>query len=75
MTVHGIPVVDFTDFSNRYEEIAEQVLDACKNIGFFHIINASTPSSAEVNRAFELVKDHPIFLLYLITWIIKKMLV
>ncbi|KAG2220484.1 hypothetical protein INT45_011488 [Circinella minor] len=58
MTVHSIPVVDFTDFSNRYEEIAEQVLEACKNIGFFHIINASTPSSAEVNRAFELSKEY-----------------
>ena len=56
MTVHSIPVIDFSDFSNRYETIAEQVFDACKNTGFFHIINSSTPSLTVVNRAFELVK-------------------
>ena len=69
MTVHSIPVIDFSDFSNRYETIAEEVFDACKNIGFFHCINSSTPSSAVVDRAFELVKHIPLSLFVLFYFI------
>ncbi|KAI9247437.1 hypothetical protein BDA99DRAFT_489296 [Phascolomyces articulosus] len=58
MTSKAIPVVDFSDFENRFATIAEQVLDACKNIGFFHIVNYETPSISQVDRTFELSKDY-----------------
>ncbi|KAI9246043.1 hypothetical protein BDA99DRAFT_527339, partial [Phascolomyces articulosus] len=31
----SFPVIDFSDFDNRYAFIAEKVLEASKSIGFF----------------------------------------
>ncbi|KAI8141957.1 hypothetical protein BJV82DRAFT_670060 [Fennellomyces sp. T-0311] len=56
MTYTAIPTVDFADYSNKYSTIAEQVLEACKTIGFFYIINHSIPSS-QVAKIFELSRD------------------
>ncbi|KAI9246078.1 hypothetical protein BDA99DRAFT_527404 [Phascolomyces articulosus] len=57
MSTYNIPTIDFSDFSNRYATVAEQIFDACKNIGFFHIINYETPSILQVEQAFDLSKQ------------------
>ena len=49
------PVIDFHDLENRFETITEQVLEACKNVGFFCIVNHSGPASAQFDRVFEMV--------------------
>ena len=52
----NFPVIDFSDFENRYAAIASQVLEASKNIGFFYITNHNGPSADQFKRAFEMVK-------------------
>ena len=51
----NFPVIDFSDFENRYAAIASQVLEASKNIGFFYIRNHNGPSADQFKRAFEMV--------------------
>ncbi|KAI9278453.1 hypothetical protein BDA99DRAFT_554088 [Phascolomyces articulosus] len=50
----NFPVIDFSDFETRYATIADQVLEASKNIGFFYITNHNGPSAAQFKRAFEM---------------------
>ncbi|KAI8141956.1 hypothetical protein BJV82DRAFT_658011 [Fennellomyces sp. T-0311] len=53
---YTIPVVDFSDFDNRSSQIAEEILCACKTIGFFYVVNHSVPLQ-QVSRAFEISKE------------------
>ncbi|KAI8141762.1 hypothetical protein BJV82DRAFT_617435 [Fennellomyces sp. T-0311] len=46
-----IPVIDFIEFSDRCADIARQVFEACKSIGFFYITNHSIPAW-QVAQAF-----------------------
>ncbi|KAI9490131.1 hypothetical protein BDB00DRAFT_875590 [Zychaea mexicana] len=50
----NFPVVDFSDFGNRYDIIAKEVLEACRTIGFFYIKNHNGPTSLQFKRAFEM---------------------
>ena len=52
--VHQLPVVDFNDFENRSSIIAQEVLDACKTIGFFYVVNHQIPKEM-IEEAFALV--------------------
>ncbi|KAG2216365.1 hypothetical protein INT45_009915 [Circinella minor] len=51
------PIIDFYDLENRFEIIAEQVLEACKNVGFFGIVNHSGPTSAQFDQVYEMGKQ------------------
>ncbi|KAG2220487.1 hypothetical protein INT45_011491 [Circinella minor] len=53
----NFPVIDFSDFENRYAVIADQVLEASKNIGFFYITNHNGPSADQFKRAFEMSEE------------------
>ncbi|KAI9497690.1 hypothetical protein BDB00DRAFT_803633 [Zychaea mexicana] len=53
--VYQLPVIDFSDFSNRSSTIAQEVLYACKTIGFFYVINHEIPKEM-VDNAFALSK-------------------
>ncbi|KAI9275815.1 hypothetical protein BDA99DRAFT_532764 [Phascolomyces articulosus] len=56
MTPHpDIPVIDFSDFTNRSSLIANQVLEACTRIGFFYIKNHQIPKDM-IQNAFSLSK-------------------
>ena len=58
-----IPVIDFNNFPTRYEVIAEQVFNACKNVGFFfQMINYLEPSVSQVQQVFNLVCIVDIFI-------------
>lgn len=54
MVVESIPVVDFADFKTNPEKVAQDVLEACKSIGFFYMINHDIPEE-DINKAFQLV--------------------
>ncbi|KAI9495595.1 hypothetical protein BDB00DRAFT_759711 [Zychaea mexicana] len=53
---YSIPTIDFTDFSDRSETIAQEIFQACKSTGFFYVVNHGIPKQ-QVDRAFELSKS------------------
>ncbi|KAI9246075.1 hypothetical protein BDA99DRAFT_471841 [Phascolomyces articulosus] len=53
--VHQLPIIDFSDFENRSSIIAQEVLYACKTIGFFYVVNHSIPKEM-IQDAFSLSK-------------------
>ncbi|KAI8363939.1 hypothetical protein BD560DRAFT_403957 [Blakeslea trispora] len=55
MVVESIPIVDFAHFKSNPKEVAQDVFNACKSIGFFYMINHSIPQE-NINKAFELSK-------------------
>lgn len=56
MTVATIPIVDFADYKTNPNKVAQDVLEACKSIGFFYMINHDLPQK-DIDRAFELVSN------------------
>ncbi|KAI9276739.1 hypothetical protein BDA99DRAFT_493988, partial [Phascolomyces articulosus] len=50
------PVIDFSEIENRSAEIAHQILEACKTVGFFYITNHNGPTTSEFTQMFEMVK-------------------
>ncbi|CDS07993.1 hypothetical protein LRAMOSA01942 [Lichtheimia ramosa] len=54
--VRNIPVIDFADFDSDPKKVAGQVLDACKSIGFFYIINHDLPKD-QIDKSFQLAKE------------------
>ncbi|KAI9255119.1 hypothetical protein BDA99DRAFT_562394 [Phascolomyces articulosus] len=54
MDTPTFPVIDFSDFENRFEIIAKEILEACHHAGFFCIIHHQGPTSAQFNRIFEM---------------------
>ncbi|KAG2196996.1 hypothetical protein INT47_006943 [Mucor saturninus] len=57
MTVETIPIVDFADYKTNPNKVAQDVLQACKSIGFFYMINHDLPQQ-DIDRAFELSKEY-----------------
>lgn len=55
--VRNIPVIDFADFDSDPKKVAGQVLDACKSIGFFYIINHDLPKD-QIDKSFQVVNDN-----------------
>ncbi|KAI9250968.1 hypothetical protein BDA99DRAFT_522310 [Phascolomyces articulosus] len=53
---YSIPIIDFSDFSNRSAIIAQEVLEACETIGFFYMISHTIPKQ-QIDHAFELSKE------------------
>ncbi|KAI8369626.1 uncharacterized protein BYT42DRAFT_585134 [Radiomyces spectabilis] len=51
--VREIPVIDF---GGEPDKVAQEVLNACKSIGFFYMINHGIPRE-DIQRAFQLSKD------------------
>lgn len=60
MAIETIPIVDFSDFKTNPNKVAQDVLEACKSIGFFYMINHDLPLQV-IDRAFELVNIHLFF--------------
>jgi isopenicillin N synthase-like dioxygenase len=54
MVPQTIPIVDFANFKSDPKKVAQDVMEACKSIGFFYMINHDIPA-ADIDRAFELV--------------------
>ena len=52
--IREIPVIDFGNFDSNPKEVAQKVLEACKTIGFFYIVNHGLASD-QVDHSFELV--------------------
>ncbi|KAG0170877.1 hypothetical protein DFQ28_002171 [Apophysomyces sp. BC1034] len=50
-----IPIIDFGDFEKNPVKVAGHVLEACKSIGFFYMINHGM-AQVDIDRAFELAK-------------------
>ncbi|ORY95421.1 hypothetical protein BCR43DRAFT_557585 [Syncephalastrum racemosum] len=53
---HEIPIVDISDFPNRYEAIAQDIFRACTTIGFFYVVNHTVPQE-QIAEAFSLSKE------------------
>ncbi|KAI8138891.1 hypothetical protein BJV82DRAFT_280763 [Fennellomyces sp. T-0311] len=53
--IREIPVIDFGNFDSNPKEVAQKVLDACKTIGFFYIVNHGLPKE-QIDHSFELAK-------------------
>ncbi|KAI7849432.1 hypothetical protein BDC45DRAFT_520758 [Circinella umbellata] len=54
--IDQIPVIDFSNFDTNPKEVAANVLNACKTIGFFYIINHGLPKD-QIDHSFELAKE------------------
>lgn len=54
MAVQSIPIIDFADFKSNPNKVAHDVIEACKSIGFFYMINHDLPQK-DIDRAFDLV--------------------
>ena len=52
--IDQIPVIDFGNFDTNPKEVAADVLQACKTIGFFYIINHGLPKD-QIDHSFALV--------------------
>ncbi|KAF7729420.1 hypothetical protein EC973_004399 [Apophysomyces ossiformis] len=52
-----IPVIDFGEFQSNPAKVAKHVLEACKSIGFFYMINHGVPET-DIDQAFELAKSY-----------------
>ncbi|KAI7854752.1 hypothetical protein BDC45DRAFT_508018 [Circinella umbellata] len=53
--VYELPVIDFSNFEERSSIISQEILDACKTIGFFYVINHQIPTEM-IQEAFALSK-------------------
>ncbi|KAI9254445.1 hypothetical protein BDA99DRAFT_586520 [Phascolomyces articulosus] len=53
---YQIPVIDFGHFDTNPKQVAQEVLEACKTIGFFYIVNHGLPKD-QIEHSFELAKD------------------
>lgn len=51
-----IPLIDFSNFEQRKEEISESLWDAAVNIGFFQIENHGIPNE-KIDNIFQLAKE------------------
>ncbi|KAI9316256.1 hypothetical protein BX666DRAFT_1859471 [Dichotomocladium elegans] len=56
-TPDKLPIIDFGNFDTNPKEVAEKVLDACKSIGFFYVINHGLQQK-DVDYAFALAKTY-----------------
>lgn len=55
MATPAIPVIDFGSFDSDPNEVAQKMLEACKTIGFFYIVNHGLARN-EIEHAFDLVR-------------------
>ncbi|KAI9484467.1 hypothetical protein BDB00DRAFT_855549 [Zychaea mexicana] len=53
---YEIPVIDFGNFDNDPKQVAQKVLEACKSIGFFYMVNHGIAKD-QIDRSFELAKE------------------
>lgn len=51
-----LPIIDLSDFEKRKQEIVRDISNACKNVGFFYVINHGIPEDV-VKNMFQDSKD------------------
>lgn len=56
MTLAGIPIIDFARFSAQPQTVADDLLKACTDWGFFYVKNHTIPQ-AHIDNLFQLVGD------------------
>lgn len=49
-----IPRISLHDFDDRKDEIANEILDAAENSGFFVLENQASPSVPEIEKMFQI---------------------
>jgi hypothetical protein len=70
-TNRTIPVIDFSQEKNI---VADQVLEACRTIGFFYMVNHGLPQD-QIDRAFALVRKQSLYSMHIWLLIFDVMIV
>jgi isopenicillin N synthase-like dioxygenase len=52
----SLPVIDLSNFEERKQEIVRDIENACKNVGFFYVVNHGIPKDV-VQKMFQDSKD------------------